>query len=265
MSHIIGGEDDIKRISGYLDLIRSNGCNKDTIYKILNDIIPEGNNVSISIDISDSDGPAFFDSQYKLIHINEEILDEYIKKYSSDMIRSNSNLCNCSFDLYAYNLLYTLVHEVEHVYQYMFAFSYLDAPYDIVRDLYNKLFKYDISDDLCYFIKKALVFRRNLYYPKFNFVLERNANVETCDLLKRVSEYENNHEILNSINNEWMSYIVLGYLNKRYNGSFDESFKKIWRKDLFDGVVSEEISVEERIRYGLPIDDESRKMLFIRK
>ena len=53
----------------------------------------------------------------------------------------------------------------------------------------------------------------------------------------------------------------LGYLKKKYNGSFDESFSKLWRKDLFDGVVSEEISAEERIRYGLPIDDESRKLL----
>ena len=53
----------------------------------------------------------------------------------------------------------------------------------------------------------------------------------------------------------------LGYLKKKYNGSFDESFSKLWRKDLFCDDISEDISTEERIRYGLPIDDESRKLL----
>ena len=261
MSHIISNEVDVKRISGYLDLIRTNGCNKDVIYEILDGIIPKSNDVSIGIDISDSDGHAFFDSQYKLIHINEEMFDEYIKKYSSDMIRINSNLCNCSSDLYAYNLLYTLIHEVEHVYQYMFAFGYLDVPYDIVGDLYNKLFDYRIKDDCSFIIKRILLMRRVMNCSKVNFVLERNANVETCDLLKKVSKYESNLEILNSINSEWFGYFVLGYLNKKYNGSFDESFSKLWRKDLFHGKVSEDISFEDRVWYGLPINQSDRELM----
>lgn len=96
---------------------------------------------------------------------------------------------------------------------------------------------------------------------KVNFVLERNANVETCDLLKKVSKYENNFEILNSINSECFGYFVLGYLNKKYNGSFDESFSKLWRKDLFDGKVSEEISFKDRVRYGLPINQSDRELM----
>ena len=50
-------------------------------------------------------------------------------------------------------------------------------------------------------------------------------------------------------------------LRKKYNGSFDESFSKLWRKDLFDKDFCEVISIDERIRYGLPIDDESRRLL----
>ena len=43
--------------------------------------------------------------------------------------------------------------------------------------------------------KNILLFKKNLYSKRVDFVLERNANIETCELLRRVSEYENNKDI----------------------------------------------------------------------
>lgn len=258
MSHIICNEKDM---SSYLDLIRNKGCCKDVLFEILDGVVPKSDKVKINIDVSDGFGHAYFDSQLEMVHINDEMLDEYVKKYSSDMIMMNSNLSNCSYDVYAYNMIFALVHEIEHVYQYMFGMGYLDAPYNIVGDLYNKLFKYYLDDDMNGLIKNILLFRKFICSSRVEFVLERNANIETCDLLRRVCEYENNKDIFGSINWEYLLYMKLGYLKKKYNGSFDESFSKLWRKDLFCGDISEDISTEERIRYGLPIDDESRKLL----
>lgn len=258
MSHIICSEKDM---SSYLDLIRNNGCTKNVLFEILDGIVPKSDKIDINIDISDEFGHAYFDSEQKMIHINEELLDEYVKKYSSDMIKMNSNLCNCSCDLYSYNLLYALIHEIEHVYQFMFAFGYLDVPYNVVGELYNKLFEYHLDDDMNGFVKEILLFKRMLYSRRVDFVLERNANIETCELLRRVCEYENNKEVFGSINYEYLLYLKLGYLKKKYNGSFDESFRRLWRKDLFSGEVLEDISVEDRIRYGLPIDKKSRELL----
>jgi hypothetical protein len=176
------------------------------------------------------------------------------------MIKVNTKLSECVDDLYAYNFMYALIHEVEHVYQFMFSQGHLNAPYNIVGELYHKLFEYDVDNMNCV-IRDILLFRKMFYSRKVNFVLERNANIETCDLLRRVCEYENNKDIFGSINCEYLIYMKLGYLRKKYNGSFDESFSKIWRRDLFDGKVCEDISIDERIRYGLPIDDESRRLL----
>ena len=258
MSHIICSEKDM---SSYLDLIRNNGCTKNVLFEILDGIVPKSDKIDINIDISDEFGHAYFDSEQKMIHINEELLDEYVKKYSSDMIKMNSNLCSCSCDLYSYNLLYALIHEIEHVYQFMFAFGYLDVPYNVVGELYNKLFEYHLDDDMNGFVKEILLFKRMLYSRRVDFVLERNANIETCELLRRVCEYENNKEVFGSISYEYLLYLKLGYLKKKYNGSFDESFRRLWRKDLFSGEVLEDISVEDRIRYGLPIDKKSRELL----
>ena len=261
MSHIIGNKIDIKKISSYLDLLRNNSSSKDSVIEILNGILPISDKLSINIDVSDNSGAAYFDSEDKLIHINIGELNEYVKNYSLDMINMNHNLCDCSKDLYVYNMMFALVHEIEHVYQYMFGLGYLDAPYDIVGNLYGKLFKYHLDDDMNGLIKRILLYKKINYSSKVDFVLERNANIETCDLLRRVCEYENNMEILGSINYEYLTYMKLGYLRKKYNGAFDESFSKIWRKDLFDREILEDISVEDRIRYGLPIDDESRRLL----
>ena len=256
MSHIMCSEE---KISSYLDMIRSKKWDKDDIALILDSIIPKSDKTKINIDVSDTSGHAYFDSELELVHINPSELHLYVSGYTSDMIIMNNDLSKRVHDLYAYNLLYALIHEVEHVYQYMFGMGYVGSPYEVIHDLYNKLFVYKVTDISV--IKNILLFKKNLYSKRVDFVLERNANIETCELLRRVSEYENNKDIFGSINCEYLLYMKLGYLNKKYNGSFDESFSKLWRKDLFSGDISEDISTEERIRYGLPIDDESRKLL----
>lgn len=256
MSHIMCSEE---KISSYLDMIRSKKWDEDDILLILDGIIPKCDKTKINVDVSDKSGPAYFDSELELVHINPSELNLYVSGYTADMIIMNNDLSKCVHDLYAYNLLYALIHEVEHVYQYLVGMGYISSPYEVIHDLYNKLFVYKVTDISV--IKDILLFRKMLYSKKIDFVLERNANIETCELLRRVCEYENNKDIFGSINREYLLYMKLGYLKKKYNGSFDESFSKLWRKDLFSCDINEDISTEERIRYGLPIDDESRKLL----
>ena len=62
--------------------------------------------------------------------------------------------------------------------------------------------------------------------------------------------------------NQYMWYSACGYLKMKNNGSFEEAYRDSWRHSLFNSFdFSEDISVEERIRYGLPIDDNNRVVL----
>ena len=112
------------------------------------------------------------------------------------------------------------------------------------------------------FFNKILLNRYKSQKNKAHFVLERNANVEAYDLLLKLSRYESNSELEKLMYNQWMGYSACGYASLKNNGPFEESFKSTWRREKFRELdFSEDISVSERIRYGLPIEDSDRIVL----
>lgn len=257
MSHI-EEKHGIESALGYLDIIRSYGYSKDTIETILCDLTPYSQDYPINIEITPDGYPAFFNAYYNKIHISEGPLKDYINGLVSEIIKLYPELEKQREELFAYTTFFTLCHEIEHTYQYMFGQKYIKPPYQVVSDAYRKMI--ELKEEKMSLLKfKILLNRYKSQKNKAHFILERNANVEAYDLLLKLSRYESNAELEKLMYNQWMGYSACGYTSLKFNGPFEESFRSTWRKGKFRELdFSEDIPVSERIRYGLPIEDTDR-------
>lgn len=262
MSHIVNNVDEKGRIVSYIELVRDNGYKTDVLYEILNGIIPVNDRFQVCSEVNNEGYLAYFSWINKVIHLNENDLLNYIKNLLNSVIKVYPSLEKYKSELFSYLVLFVLLHEVEHVYQYMFGHGYLDHNYKLVCDLYRNTTKFSVSDKTPKIIENILFSRYKTVKDRATFVLERNANVEAYDLLHKVSLIEGNSEIIRFMYNQFMWYSACGYLKIKNNGSFEESYKDIWRHRLFNSFdFSEDISFEDRVRYGLPLEDDDRLIL----
>lgn len=256
MSHILREEDDVVIISQLLEKFRNDGYKKDIIEETLNTIIPQNKSLPISIVFGNSQIPAFFKEEEQKIEVSFEILKSYIGKQINFFVKMYPNL---EKEIFYNHILLALVHEVEHYYQCLVANEYIDFPYKIVVDGYKNLKNLKISKDLNQIIALIKINRFFSYSNNADSLLERSANVEAYDLLVKVAQYENNMEMVKVLGDLLSYQLSLGYKGW-YNGSFEKTYKKKGLIDIYSSFNFDEIiSIEDKVRYGLPIDLETKK------
>ena len=190
MSHIVNSVDEEGRIVSYIELVRDNGYKTDVLYEILNGIIPVNDRFQVCSEVNNEGYLAYFSWINKVIHLNENDLLNYIKNLLNSVIKVYPSLEKYKSELFSYLVLFVLLHEVEHVYQYMFGHGYLDHNYKLVCDLYRNTTKFSVSDKTPKIIENILFSRYKIVKDRATFVLERNANVEAYVLLHKVSLIE---------------------------------------------------------------------------
>jgi len=256
MSHIIKTDQDIVKVSQLLEKLRSNGYKDNVIEEILNTIIPQNKKLPITVVLGSSQRPAFFDEEKQKIEISLEELKKYINNQMNSLYKLHPNL---EKEIFYNHILLTLVHEVEHYYQSLIENEYVDFPYKIVVDSYKNLKSLDIPKNLNTVIALIKIKRFCNYSNKPDSLLERNANVEAYDLLVKVAKYEENEEMLKILNNLLSFQLSLGYKGL-YNGSIEKTYSKKGLISIYNSFNHNEIiPIEDKVRYGLPIDSETRK------
>ena len=89
--------------------------------------------------------------------------------------------------------------------------------------------------------------------------MERSANVEAYDLLVKVAQYENNIEMLKILNDLLSYQLSIGYKGFD-NGSIEKTYKKKGMIKVYNSFEFDEIiPIEDKVRYGLPINKETKK------
>lgn len=256
MSHIIKSEQDIVVVSKLLEKLRSKGYKDDVLEEILNTIIPQNQNLPIKVIVGNSQIPAFFNAKQQKIEISPEVLKNFINKNFNLHMKLYPNL---EKEIFYNHILITLAHEVEHYYQSLIANEYVDFPYKIVVDGYKNLATLKFPKDLNPIIFKMKIKRYLKYHDVAESLLERNANVEAYDLLLKVAKYENNTEMLEILNFFLSCQLSLGYKGFN-NGAMEKTYRKIGFTSVYNSFDHNEIiPVEDKVRYGLPIDNETRK------
>lgn len=253
MSHIIKSDKDIENVDKQLILLQERGFNAEVLEEILKGFIPKNDRFQVETYIDDfCDEVAFF-PEYKRIQISPTYLQNYIFRLIDSIGDKN---CNFNQDeLFRYYVIFVLAHEVEHVYQYLIGYNYIDYPYNLVKEIYGNLIFLD---------KKINSIHRQLLVNKINkasLVFERNANVEAYDLLCKLAEYENNLSIKRFFDNQLSYYLKLGY-TQHCNGTVEQTYNELLLMFLYKSLPKgENIPVDIRLRYGLPVDKEIRKKL----
>jgi len=260
MAHILGN--DVVVVSQLLEKLRSDGYNNYVIEEILNTIIPQNNNLPVDVVIGNSQMPAFFSEKELKIEISLNSLKNYINKQLDLLIKIHPNLEN---EIFYNHILITLIHEVEHYYQYLVWNEYVNFPYKIVVDGYKNIKKLKIPKDLNPILALIKIKRFFRYNDNADSLLERTANIEAYDLMVKVARYENNKEMLKILNYLLSYQLSLGYKGFN-NGSMEKTYKKKGQINIYNSFNFDEIiPIEDKVRYGLPIDKETRKKVLTKQ
>lgn len=257
MSNIIKSNEDIIIASSQLENLRIKGYEKKSLEEVLATLIPNNDNFQVKSVIGNFNKPAYFNQNDKTINISLENLEKYVFELINPILKAFPTL-NQEELFYNY-VVFVICHEIEHIYQYLIGNGYVNFSYQIISEAYKNLLTLKISKDISPIQAKLKIKKYFEQISKASSLLERNANIEAYDLLIKVADYENNLEIKKFIETQKSFCLTFGYKGF-YNGAVEETYNKALLKYIYETFPkNENISLEEKVRYGLPIDRMTRK------
>lgn len=261
MSNIIKTEN-LKPLYLHLEYLRSNGINKTFIDNFLSDFTIRDETgkplVSYSLDWTKSSKPNYSTSNNS-VNIPYEGFLTVIAKYYDYLLRSFDSYHNITDDLKNYLAIYVLLHELEHSYQACISKGSVITPSILLESCYKLFFKskdefttFSLEEKARYIIQELIYRVRN----KGLLVLERNANIESLDLIYKLASLESNEDLIKLFEELRMFTALIGY-NHNGPGVIVYTAKSLLQYDKLRGFEEiETFSFEEKIRYGMPISDE---------
>lgn len=265
MSHILQYKTSLLELKDILKHFKEKGLTKDYLEVVLKKLIPNLNgDLKIGWNISEKGySRAKFIPKTRTIIFSLEKINEWLDNNTCDFLEKlETSDVNT---LRSYMLLFLLTHEVEHSYQYLIGEGIIEVPSPLIKDTYQTLFA--LMTPLDYIIPRPIKQTRRmisliLYKQKENeLVLERNANIESTDLISRCAFYNEREDIYNLFIDMRNLFLIQGYV-KDARGSIEETFEKIFMYDKYKK-IRQEIDLDEidRLRYGLNISEETRKRI----
>lgn len=265
MSHILTNND-LLLFRDLLRKISNNNIDNQFIENELMFLLPAYNNdLLIKFDIREKGScrPMFI-PKAKSIIICINKLDEWLDNNTKDFI-NNYNI-NDYKSFRSYLFLYLITHEIEHSIQYLMVENVINAPNNVIRSAYKGLF--DLFNPPFYIIPRLISESRQkisllLYKLKENlYLLERNANIESMDLICNLALFNNDEDVYNIFNEIKNLYYKCGYANNN-RGSIEETYRSILMYDKYKKFYGNvDISDEDRVRYGFNINDNIRQKIF---
>lgn len=250
MSHILKQEN-IDIIQEIIEDFIKNDINKKNIEYALKNLVP--NNITYEIKENGFSQVAFYqDSKSIIVNIDKtkKILEENVNTFKKE----NTNLK----ELKAYFMLYILTHEIEHSYQYLIANNLEKADDKLLKKAYKEIFEI-IKVNKKHFStinQNRLRIARFIYLLKQNYmILERNANLESLDLVVKCAKNKEMYEIFD----EMLKIILKCGYTKNTRGCIYETFKDLLYLDTYKKIyVPNTLDEKSRAWYGLKITEETR-------
>lgn len=266
MSNIIKNNEDYDMLKYYFDDIKDNGLSIKNIVSLVEEIIPKDDEkILISSNINEKGSrTAVFIPKYETIIVSLNKFNEWLNINLDDL--SESYKVRDLKSLRAYLTLFTLLHEIEHSYQYLLYNNKIDG-LEIMKQFYKIIFEVVNGKDYI-FPRPIKQIRRvvSLIFYRLNqhmYFVERNANIEALDPLVKLSIINKDEECNNILNDLYNGYKLLGYNNE--SNPIKETFSKIFMIDKYNKIMKKNncgnISFDDKVNYGLPINKEEINML----
>lgn len=254
MSNIIKNEEDINRLRWLVDTLKGIDFSEDAV-KLAYDNITESMDSKPEL-LVDTGYFASFDQRLGAVRYNPCMMDSALdvlirglRSKSSDYLLLRSVL-----------LVYVLGHELEHYNQYLVS----EGVKSEKSKNMNRAYK------LIYGLSKDKTFLQRLYKNKHqdaivsynrgkqDYFVERNAQIESYDMIVQVLK-EQYPELADEFNELRNLYLAWGYEHGR-NGNIYETMDCIGMLDEYlKRYEKEDLSFEDKIRYGLPVNDFERE------
>lgn len=267
MSNIINTEN-LEPLYLHLEYLRNKGIDKTFISNFLDDFIIKDVNgkalASYSLDLTGSFKPRY-NSDANSVNVSYDGFIRAIEKYYNQFVKLFNSYPDASEVFKDYLAIFILSHELEHTYQACIRNDLIVSPSIMLESCYKMFFDrkceildYSLKEKLRYVIR-AIMYARN---DRGNFALERNANLESFDLIYKLASLDSNEDLIKLIEELRMSQALIGYSSNE-QGVLVETAKRVLQFDKLRGFEEVDIlSFEEKVRYGLPINEDELYDLF---
>lgn len=259
MSNVIKNKKDLEQLNYYLKCLNPDKIDKDLLEDILKVITP--GDIKYNIVCNNFALGAQFVPNYKSIIINLKKFDKWLEFNYNDI--SNSFGINNDM-LKNYLILYTLLHEVEHSYQYLMANNVVNT-YDIVKYIYKKTMdllikkEYIIPRPLTLLLRQIFIIR---YYSNQQFyALERNANVNSFVDVLALSIMNEQKDISKIFFDLALSNLSLGYIDNNM-GCLYNTYKVFFLGKKYNEFDISNIKYNDKLIFGLKLSEQEHRELF---
>ena len=272
MSNIIKTHEDVDLLHIFLDYIRSYGMSESLLRDLLDTFILKDDNGKLlsqyNIELEKSYIPGY-DIFNNTIQISYPGFLEYVNKYYEDFLTWDSRL-KISNDLKNYVYLFIILHELEHSYQNYVRLGLVPSPAKAVESLYKIVFdgmilsagfEKNLDESIIEKVKRELGIK--LFNIKFGyFAMERNANVETTDALRKLAALEDDKDIQVLFLEMWAQQAMMGYYFGG-KGSIIQTAKILLQYDKLCGLDEiDNLSYQDKLRFGLPLTKDELRHFF---
>lgn len=260
-------ENNYQEILVYLNKYRKDSNNKEIVEYMLETYIKKDFNGKRYVDYIIDDKKVYtpnFNLKKVQIEISliglEKSLLKIMKSFKCFFKMNDLELDQEKLEKYIF--IFILIHEIEHSNQYLIANGTLDFPCLVISEAYNALFNLYSVKGLDF--KEQI--KKNISHFLFvvnaaSYCIERNDNVTALKIMKNIAYYNGDEVIGEAMEGMYLSYLKDGYREK-YNGSIEETFTKILMSDfLKPEFYNSDLNVAEKIKYGLPIEEEMKREL----
>lgn len=248
---------EISTLVNLLEYLNTHDKNDKTYQYIIESLIP--NKIDYRLDTNDNHTAQFVPNT-RTIEVNMNKIDEWLN-YNTEYLSERFNISDKPL-LSNYLILNMFIHEIQHSKQYLISTGELES-YQILKEGYNYIFKLMQAQGIenvpivGFFSKVARLTKLVLYNRKHDsYVLERDANLESFHLLRKLAKEINDKNLKKSFALYESNILRLGY-EDTCDGALKQTFYELGMKSEYDKLPkNEEIDYQDRIRYGLEIDEE---------
>ncbi len=254
MSNIVKNEEDIDRLRWLVDNLKGMDFSEETV-NFTFDELTESMDIKPKL-LLDSGYFLYLDRKTGNICYNPCLMDR-----SLDMLISGLRSKTKDYLLLrSVILMYVLGHELEHYNQYLVSEGIKSENSKNINRAYKLI--YGMPKDKTIFQRmyknKHLDAIERYNRGKQDYFVERNAQIEVYEMITQVLK-EKYPELSDEFNELRNLYLVLGYERGR-NGNVYETMDGIGMLDeYYKHYQREDLSFEDKIRYGLPVSDFERE------
>ena len=267
MSHLYTKEELLK-YSKYLDALSQKDTPKEVIDEIYDELIPRDSNGKMIFDKNIIQRNGFHAAYLPYLNTIQISVPNFDKQTigTAKAIQEFTNIGTVE-NLIPYYKLFALFHELEHGFQFTLVKDRIPFEHTEVKQGYNNIITAitksdsvfpnpvrDILQAVRFFISQK---NRN------DYILERNASVEALNDLVYMAEVNGDQAAKENLTALRDSILLIGYKDDN-KGCMYRTHKDLRLLKKYNKIPKTELSEENRLRFGLEIQDETREELLSR-